>query len=136
MRVPGETGSILGVENLGDAIGALDPRIGILGSKELFFGLDSGVFTAGDRERVTPGGNLRLISSRLPLRFPTLLVMQFLVLAVSSLTRLILALSFTIAIFLSPLTLTPFKISCFLPASFAWPFNLDTTVEPIGLSNL
>ena len=46
---PGEVPNILGNRGLGEATGALNPGIGVLGLREMFLDLEAGGFTVGDR---------------------------------------------------------------------------------------
>ena len=81
---------------------------------------------------MTPGGNLRLISSRLGMvPLPALFVMQLFVLVFKSFTIFVFTLSLIIVNFLSPLTLPLVEINCLPPANFVCFFKLDTTVEPL-----
>ena len=151
MEAGGEAASILGDKNLGEATGALIPEVGVLGLRGGLLDLGAagfkardkpGGFEAGERERVTPGGNFRLISSRfcmIPL--PALFVIQLFVfvfksftifiLDVKSFTILVFTRSLIIASFLALLSVPLLEINCLPPANFVCSFKLDTTVDPL-----
>lgn len=110
-------GGMFGVFTVGDMFGGLK-------AEDRFGG-----FMEGEMERVTPGGNLRLISSRLGIvPLPDFFVIQLFVLAFKSLTIFVLTLSLIIANFLTSLIL---EIGCLPPAILTCSFKRDTTVEPL-----